>query len=301
MKKKSFIANFQILGYNIKTKQKEKTMLRVFVDSGSSIKQNEKDKYNVEILPLKINLGDKDYLDGIDLSMKDFYDALINEGLFPKTSLPSLEDAEKRVNEYTNNGDDVLIITISSGISGTYNTLKMLFSENEKVKVIDSKSAVGGIRILLGEVNKYRNESLKFIEEKLLELIPRIKVCAIPETLEYLYKGGRLSRSAKIIGNIAQIKPLISLDSISGSVKVLGKAIGKKRAMQTLVGYLEKYNVDKNYPIVPSYTYNVKNLEELISITPDEFKEQMIEFDNLDPAIACHWGPNAFGYIFIGE
>lgn len=71
-------------------------MLRVFVDSGSSIKENEKEKYNVEILPLKISLGDKEYSDGVDLSMEIFYKALIEDNLFPKTSLPSLEDAEKK-------------------------------------------------------------------------------------------------------------------------------------------------------------------------------------------------------------
>lgn len=114
-------------------------MLRIFVDSGSSIKQEEKEQYGVEILPLHITLGDKEYLDGIDLSMDVFYKALIDEKLFPTTSLPSLGEAEERVNTYTQQGDDVIIITISSGISGTYNTLKMLFAENSKVKVIDRK------------------------------------------------------------------------------------------------------------------------------------------------------------------
>ena len=94
-------------------------MIKVFVDSGSSIKQSEKEKFDVEIFPLKILLGDKEYLDGIDLSMDIFYDALINQNLFPKTSLPSIGEAEKLVKSCTENGDDVIILTISSGISGT--------------------------------------------------------------------------------------------------------------------------------------------------------------------------------------
>ena len=101
-------------------------MVKVFVDSGSSIKQEEKEKLGVEILPLKIMLDEKEYLDGVDLSIDEFYDALINKNLFPKTSLPSLADAEDRVSECTQKGDDVIILTISSGISGTYNTFKML-------------------------------------------------------------------------------------------------------------------------------------------------------------------------------
>lgn len=276
-------------------------MVKIFVDSGSSIKQDEKEKLGVEILPLKILLGDKEYLDGVDLSVDEFYDVLINKNIFPKTSLPSLCDVEERVNECTNNGDDVIILTISSGISGTYNTFRMLFEDNEKVRVIDSKCAVGGIRLLVQEINKYRDESLDFIEKKVNELIPRIKIIAIPETLDYLHKGGRLSRTAKIAGNLMHLKPLIGIDTISGHVKMFGKSIGKKRAMLALVDYLEKTGCDLNYPIIPSYTYNKDNLDELIALTDEKYCKVMDEYDNLDPAIACHWGPNAFGYIFVGK
>lgn len=276
-------------------------MVKVFVDSGSSIKQNEKQDYNVEILPLKILLGEKEYNDSVDLSIDDFYDALINKKQFPKTSLPSLSEVEERVMECVNNGDDVIILPISSGISGTYNTFKMLFSEQPKVRVIDTKTAVGGIRLLVDEVNRYRHETLDFIEDKLYKLIPRIKVIAIPETLEYLHRGGRLSKSAFIAGSLVKLMPLIGLDSISGSVKVFGKTLGKKKAMQYLSDYLNKYLPDENYRIIPSYTYNKKNLDELILMTSDKFKGLMGEYDNLDPAIACHWGPNAFGYIYVAR
>lgn len=274
-------------------------MLRIFVDSGSSIKQEEKAQHCVEILPLRITLGNKEYLDGIDLSMEIFYKALIEDKLFPTTSLPSLGEAEERVTAYTNQGDDVIILTISSGISGTYNTLKMLFAENPKVRVIDSKSAVGGMRILVEEINRHKEESLDELEARLLALIPRIRVCAIPETLDYLQRGGRLSKTAWAVGSMLQLKPLISLDSSDGSVKVLGKVRGLKKAMQALAEYLKKCACDPNYPIVPSYTYNSENLDSLIAMTDAKYHAQMIAYDNLDPAIACHWGPNAFGYIFV--
>ena len=114
-------------------------MIKVFVDSGSSIKQYEKEKYDVEILPLKILLNGREYLDGVDLSMDVFYDELINNKQFPKTSLPSLEIVEREVLKSVDKGDDVIILTISSGISGTFNALSMLFEDQPKVKVIDSK------------------------------------------------------------------------------------------------------------------------------------------------------------------
>ena len=271
-------------------------MLRVFVDSGSSIKQKEKKQDNVEIIPLKILLGDKEYSDGIDLSMDFFYSKLIDNGLFPKTSLPSLEETEKQIMKYVEQGDDVIILPISSGISGTYNTFRLMFEEQPKVHVIDTKTAVGGVRILVEEINKYRDRHPDYIVEKVNELIPRIRVAAIPETLEYLHRGGRLSKSAYVAGSLAQVKPLITFED--GYVKVMSKAIGLKRAMLTLVKLLET-ECDTEYSIVPSYTYSNKNLVELIKMTDHKYLPSMDRQDNLDPAIACHWGPNAFGFIFV--
>ena len=274
-------------------------MIKIFVDSGSSIKEYEKKKYGVEVLPLKINLDGKEYTDGVDLSFDVFYHALIDKKLFPKTSLPSLAEAEELIKGCINEGYDVLILTISSGISGTHNAFKMLFKNEPKVKVIDTKTAVGGIRILVEEANKHLDKSLDFVENHLLKLIPKIKVVAIPETLDYLQRGGRLSKAAWLFGSILQLKPLITLSSIDGRVGVLSKERGIRRAMQALVDYLKKFNCDTSYPIVPSYTYNSKNLDTLIEMTDEKYKHHMTEYDNLDPAIACHWGPNAFGYIFV--
>ena len=100
------------------------------------------------------------------------------------------------VREFINNGDEVIILTISSGISGTYQAIANLYRKNDKVFVSDSNTAVGGIRLIVGEINKYLDQPLSVIVKKVKELIPRIKVVAVPEMLEYLHKGGRLkSRS----------------------------------------------------------------------------------------------------------
>ena len=269
-------------------------MIKVFVDSGSSIKQYEKEKYDVEILPLKILLNGKEYLDGINLDMDVFYDELINNNQFPKTSLPSLNDAQNEVMKYVNEGYDVIILTISSGISGTNNALRMLFSDEPKVHVIDSKTAVGGMKIIVHEINKYKDQPIEVVLEKVNALIPRIRVYAVPETLAYLHKGGRLSAVGYVAGTVLKIKPIIELRD---KVSVANKTIGLKKAMAMIIDKLE--NCDVNYPIVPSYTYQKENLDELISRTSEIYKKAMIDYDNLDPAIACHWGPNAFGYIFV--
>lgn len=274
-------------------------MLKVIVDSGSSIKQEEKEKYNVDIIPLRYMMGDEEYLDGKDISTEEFYELLIEKKYFPKTSLPNLEDVQNMVDSYTKAGDDVILITISSGISGTFNVFTQMFKEYKNVRVIDSKSAVGGIKLIVKEINKMREKPLDEIVESVNKLIPRIRVFAIPETLNYLLRGGRLSKKDWVVGTLLKIKPIITIKN--GFVKVASKAIGLKKSMLNLVELLKTHKCDKNYPIIPSYTYNKDNLDKLIEMTDDEYKAQMEEYDNLDPVIASHWGPNAFGYIFIGE
>ncbi|MBQ9715463.1 MAG: DegV family EDD domain-containing protein [Clostridia bacterium] len=274
-------------------------MIKIFVDSGSSIKQNEKEKLGVEILPLRYLLGETEYEDDIDLDIDGFYDIFIGQDLFPKTSLPNLDKAKQMVEQYTDKGDEVILISISSKISGTYSAFETLFADNDKVYVVDSLSAVGGIRILVHEANKHLDKPAQQVVDMLNKLKMRLKVVAIPETLDYLLKGGRLSKKEWLIGSILKIKPIISLSQTG--VKVVDKKIGTKKAMSYLAKSFEAFGFDSNYPIVPSYTYNVQNLEKLISVTDEKYRPYMTEFDNLDPAIACHWGPNAYGYIFVGD
>ena len=272
-------------------------MLRIVVDSGSSIKQEEREKYGVDILPLRVQMGDDAFLDGVDLSVDEFYNRLINLNEFPKTSLPSLEDAQKLVEDYTDKGDEVLIITISSGISGTFQTMRMLFEENEKVTVFDSRMAVGGVRFLVQEARKYEKEGMEVIVEKLNALVPRIVTAAIPETLDYLLAGGRLSKLSWMLGTMLSIKPIIGF--VESKVTVLVKKRGLKQAMKQIVDMAVADNCDPEYGIVASYTYNKENLEQVIAMSPAEIQNMVKVYDNLIPSIACHWGPNAFGYIYV--
>ena len=274
-------------------------MLRLLVDSGSSIKLEECEKYNVELIPLNILLGEKEYLDGFNLSMDEFYKFMIDEKGFPKTSLPNLADVEEKVNGYVAQGDDVIILTISSKISGWNNAARMLFNDNPHVLVLDSLIAVGGMRIIVDEINKDRTLPLKEIEEKVKNLIPRIRVMAIPETLEYLFRGGRLSRLEWLVGSLLKIKPIVGFKE--GKVTVISKKIGLKNGMKYICDALKELECDESYDIIASYTYDKKNLDALVEMADERYKPLMRVIDNLDPAIACHWGPGAFGFIFVSK
>ena len=274
-------------------------MLRVLVDSGSSIKMSEQDKLNVEIIPLRYLMGETEYRDGLDETIDEFYEMLIGKSIFPQTSLPYLDELEAKVNGYVNDGDDVIIVTISSKISGTYNAIFKLFEGVSAVRVIDSLSAVGGLRLIVEEINRCRDLPVDEIIARINALIPRICIIAIPETLDYLLKGGRLSKKEWLFGSILNLKPLITITN--GTVKVATKKIGLKMAMRECADTLKKWNCDESYPIIASYTYNSDNLTKLIEMTDERYKPLMSEYDNLCPVIACHWGPNAFGYIFVSK
>ena len=273
-------------------------MLKIYVDSGSSIKKDEALQYGIKIIPLKLLLGDKEYLDdGNDLSMDEFYHHLIDLNEFPKTSLPNLYDYEEEITKETEAGNDVVIITISSQISGTNNAFRLMFEDNKKVLLIDSKMAVGGLRFIVELILRNKDKSLAEIESLVNELIPRIQTVAIPETLNYLFKGGRLSKAELIVGSILQIKPILGFKD--GKIKVHGKAIGIKKGMKFILDDIEKNGFDPEYGIIASYTHNKNNIDELISKASDDIKAGIKTYDDLDPAIASHWGPGAFGFIYV--
>jgi len=272
-------------------------MRRIIVDSGSSIKIDEKEKYKVDILPIQLQMGEEFFLDGVNLSTEEFYSRLKDSSQFPKTSLPSLEETQKLVDFYTSQGDEVLIITISSGISGTFQTMKMLFDEYKNVEVFDSKLAVGGIRFLVEEARKYEQETMEVVIDKLNQLLPRIVITAVPEMLDYLLAGGRLSKSSWMVGKLLSIIPIITF--IDGKVDVLAKKRGIQQGKRALVEMIQKNQADKDYGIIAAYTYNKGNVDDLIQMLPDEYKKEISVYDDLCASIACHWGPNAFGFIYV--
>ena len=273
-------------------------MIRLVVDTSCSIKNNELNDYRIDgIIPLKILLSGKEYTDNT-IDIDSYWKEFLKASDFPKTSLPNLVEAEDLVEGFTDNGDDVIILTISSFLSGENNALHMLFDENPHVRIIDSLGCVGMLRILISEViNKNRDDkTIDEIVKLTTDFIPRLKVAAVPETLEYLHKGGRLSKIEYIAGSILSIKPILNIED--GKIKSIAKKIGLKKAKRYLLELLNT-DADLNYPIVPSYSYNDEHLVDIINQCSDELKAKMTVEDNLIPSIASHWGPNCFGFIYV--
>jgi DegV family protein with EDD domain len=276
-------------------------MLRIYVDSGSSIKPFECEKYNIKkVFPLQITFSDKTYFDGLDINNEIFYDYLVNKKEFPKTSLPIASEINETIRQDLKNGDKVLYLAMSSGLSGTYNMARMLFEDEKDVLVVDTKTAVGGVRLILKYVNEHLDDTLEDLEKGINDVISKIKVIAVPENLQYLFRGGRLSKHQMLIGNILRIKPIMKLDE-NGKVEVIAKEIGLKKTQKKLVSYLDEFNCDTTYPIVGMFSYNKQNLDDLKKIMPQKYQDAMIEYDDVSYVIASHWGPGSFGFVFLSK
>ena len=189
--------------------------VKLVVDSASDIDLKEAEALGVHMIPMSIQFGDKTYADGIDLSGTAFFEKLIESSELPTTSQITMFQFEECFTELTADGSEVVVITLSSKLSGTYaGAVSAARSFPGKVFVVDSLNVCIGERILIQYAVRLLKEGLtaKELEERLLGARKRIKLMALLGTLEYLQKGGRISAAVAMSGAVLHIKPVISIE-----------------------------------------------------------------------------------------
>lgn len=279
--------------------------IRIFTDSGADLEAREYDQLQVGLVPLSITVDQRTYSANQTFNKADFFEMLQKAEIFPTTSQPSPGDFDAVFSSARENGDELLYIALSSALSGTYqtaNTVKAL-GEYENVYIVDSLSATLGQKLLVLQAAKLRDMgySAKDIAAELEALKGRVRIFAGVDTLEYLYKGGRLSRASASIGTLARIKPVITVTQ-EGIVHVVGKGMGRGKAISIINGLVEKNPPDWTYPVLGIYSGGTENLSDLrekaqkIGVTiPDD---QCFE---LGPVIGAHVGPGVYGFIYIAQ
>lgn len=274
-------------------------MIKIAVDSNGEYKLG--DKYIDSLVPIAVSIGDKEFLGGVDLECDEFYEMLINGKDFPSTSQPSPQNFTDLFEDAKNNGDDLILITISSALSGTYQSACMAkeIVGYDRIFVVDSLTATHPMWILTKEAYDLRKagKTAEEIVNKLEEMKHKIKVLAAIDTLEFLHRGGRLSKAAATIGSIASLKPIVTV-SEDGKVTVIGKALGKGKAMHFIINKLKNSELDTNYPIYSLYTYGTENCESLEQqLESSGFKVR--ERRQVGPSVGAHIGPGTYGAIFV--
>lgn len=280
--------------------------VKLVVDSASDIDLKEAEALGVHMIPMSIQFGDKTYADGIDLSGTAFFEKLIESSELPTTSQITMFQFEECFTELTADGSEVVVITLSSKLSGTYaGAVSAARSFPGKVFVVDSLNVCIGERILIQYAVRLLKKGLtaKELEERLLEARKRIKLMALLGTLEYLQKGGRISAAVAMSGAVLHIKPVISIED--GEVKMIGKAMGSKKGNNLLMQLISKSGgIDFEMPYATAYSgledsLLKKYLRDSAFLWEDEIGE--IPSYCIGSTIGTHVGPGAIAVAFFAK
>lgn len=278
--------------------------IKILTDSACDMTQEEAKKIHVEVLPLKILFGTEEYLDGISLSHEQFFEKLIETDELPHTSQLSPFEYENAFRKITETGDTAICITLSSELSGCYQSACIGAEEfGDSVKIVDSQNACIGQRILTELAAMLRDEgkSADEIVARLNEEKKNIRVIALLDTLEYLKKGGRISAAAAMAGSLLSIKPVVSIKE--GKVALLGKARGSKNGNNLLTEFIQKEGkIDFQKPLCLAYSgLSDKLLQKYMNdhtFLYQDYKAQL-PISLIGSAIGTHIGPGAIAIAFF--
>lgn len=279
-------------------------MIKIIVDSTAYTPKEYADANDITVIPLRVLYKGNEFDEGFPGTYDEFFADFTKTKVFPKTSQPSLERFIEEYNKAIDNGDEVLVFTISSTLSGTYSVAclaKDQCKDSNKVYVVDSQ---GNTQTILGyvmeAVNMRKNgANCKEIIARIEELIPNSCVSFIPDSLEYLAKGGRIGKVSATIGTILQIRPIITFKKGILSDK---KSFGMQKAMKDLIATIPQ-KLKRLFIIHIADTKFYENLKKLvydfIAKRPDKDEIEIYEGE-IGPVNAAHVGP-AVGLAWIAE
>lgn len=275
-------------------------MVKIIADSSANISQIEAKEMGITVLPLGISFNEEEFLDDINISIDEFYERLTTSKVFPKTSQLGMELLEQTYSEAKKNNETILLILLSSKLSGTVNCANLVKNNGgyDNVYVYDSKGATALNRILVDVALQNKEKPAEEIIKILDEVRDRIELYAALDTLEYLHKGGRLSKTKAVVGNMLGLKPILTILK-DGSLDVKAKAIGLNNAITTINNLVEKSGgIDTNYPVYFLYSKidtNGKKLQKCY----EHLNLKQTKLLNLCSVIGCHIGAGVAGIVYV--
>lgn len=267
--------------------------MMIITDSASDIMGQEAEKMNIRVVPLRIQFADGPFPMETEADFDKFFEKLAAETELPVTSQPSPEEFLKLYEEAKEQQEEVLVITLSSGVSGTYNSANLAkqISEYENIRIIDSEQAILTQRMLVEKAVEMRDEgkSVEEIAECIEELKNRVYICGMLDTLTYLKKGGRIPAGVALLGNALQIKPTVELTN--KVLDMLGKARGRNGGMKQLWKQFESHDVDLEEPVYFGYTADKEFGTEFMEKTVEKYGIKEYRLFPVGGVIGTHVGP----------
>lgn len=277
--------------------------VKLIIDSASDIDQEEAEKLGITLIPMEIKFEDEEFYDGVNLYPKQFYEKLIEYDTLPKTSQINPFRFEEAFETATKNGDEVLVITISSKLSGTYASAAQAAERFAgKVFVVDSMNACIGERLLCQYAMRLIESGWNgaALKKELDDKKGKINVLAMLNTLEYLKKGGRISPLVAFAGGVLNIKPVVAV--VEGEVKLVGKAMGSKKGNNLLTALVEKKGIDFTMPYGVVWSgMDDTLLKKYVADSAQLWRGHTDEVPAyiIGSTIGTHVGPGAIGVAFF--
>ena len=277
--------------------------VKFIIDSASDVLPNECKKLGAVHVPLTVRFGEKEFADAVDLSHKKFYKMLTSgKEEHPTTSQVTPAAWAEAMEEATRDGDTAVVITLSSRLSGTYQSACIAAEDFEgKVFVVDSMTATVGERLLLQYGMQLAAEGLDAatVAAKLDEIKDKVRIFARLDTLEYLKKGGRISAATAVVGTMLNIKPIIAVQD--GVVANVAKARGPKAADKQLRDLVAKSGgIDFSKPLCAAYSGNEDdNLKVFLSDSTEMLCDTEAPIATVGCVIGAHVGPGAVAIAYF--
>lgn len=275
--------------------------VRIIVDSSTDVAEAYLNR--IQVVPLTLRFGQEEYYDGVTIHKEEFYRRLVESDELPTTSQATPASFDQVFREVAANGDSAVVICLSSKLSGTYQSACIAAESYDNIYVVDSQSVAIGTGVLAQYAVDCADAgiSAREIAQKLEKKKADVTVIALLDTLEYLKKGGRISKTVAFAGGVLNIKPVVTVQD--GVVALIGKARGSRNGNNLLV---EKINqsggVDFSLPVLLGYTgLNSALLDKYVEDSRGLWAE---ELDSIPKALLCsiigtHVGPGAVAVAFF--
>ena len=278
--------------------------IKIIVDSAADIMPNEAKELGIIHMPLRVMFGENEYKDAVEITHEQFYEMLIESDKLPTTSQIPPSDYVDVIEEIKDSYDSILIITMSSELSGTYQSACIAAADYPgKVFVVDSHNVSLGERLLVEHAVRLADKgvSIEEIVKTLNEERSSIRLIAVLNTLEYLKKGGRISAVTAFTGEVLSIKPVIAI--VEGKVELIGKARGSKNVNNFLRKCVEDcVGIDFSRPYCSAYSgLSDHMLQKYISDSADLWRGEVEELPihTVGAVIGTYAGPGAIAVAFF--
>ena len=276
-------------------------MIRIVTDSLCDMTMAYAEEHNFDILPLTVRFGETDYKCGVDMSNEEFYDRLENSDEAPTTAAVNPFDFEELFQKYIDTGDEIVAIIFSKYMSATFQSAKIAADniDSDKLHLIDCENGAMGQALLINSALAMRDKGLSAqeIADNITALLPRTLTYIVVDNMDYLQKGGRISKSADPVGNQMKIHPVLQL--LPDGVKPVDKVKGRKSCNAWLVNKVQEMTPDTDYQIVIGHSNAVERAE----LLKEQLREAGITNDIMitciAPIVGTHIGPYCLGIGFV--